>query len=680
MWRYWVTGIVSVSLFAGGFVAPTASAAPPTCLTPGIYSIDSEIDLRALATTVACHATGLTFVQSADIDLTSAWTPIGTSSSPFHGTYDGNNKKIRALSIPAAGENSGLFGYTLGATITGVHLEGVSISGAGASKVGALIGFADGTTIQNSSTAGSVSGTNAVGGLVGGLVGTTARSTLSNSYASGAISGVGNVGGLVGAMTDSTLSNTYASGSVTGTGTSVGGLVGEAATGIAISQSFSTGAVAGVDYVGGLVGKSGQTSRATSIQDSFASGSVTGAWQVGGLIGKNESQVSRSYASGPVTGTGDVGGFGGQNYGDLFTDVVWNPTTTLQSSPGLNFNVSSTPRPPISATALDSTQMRSGSSFSGWNFSSVWGFQCGVSNTPELRWANPLATSTSAGPCSSPVPEPAPIPAPAPTPTPVPTQQSEPTATPTPVQTVDPPVRQDPGTSSMLIGGQEIEVQKEEKPRGLGVTVSAGPVTVAVRSTTPTGQSVPVAADGSLVLARSGEVPIEASGLEPGSVVTQTLFSDPVDLGSTIVDSSGNFTSAPKIPATTPVGSHTLSVRGTTNTGDAFSLDIGVIVATPAVALGADPVLIASYVRQEATSEVRVAAEGVQARCLVTFTAGKQKARERASSRGTAQSTLTLRPSRPGAVKVTMRVSGKGCVTRTASTTARGTGGSAGRN
>lgn len=257
-------------------------------------------------------------------------------------------------------------------------------------------------------------------------------------------------------------------------------------------------------------------------------------------------------------------------------------------------------------------------------------------------------------------------PAPSPTPTVI-----QPIASPSPEPSVAPSPSQLPGTSSMTIGGQEVQVQRESRPRGRGVTFSAGPVTMTMRSTAPNGQGVPLAPDGSLVLARSGEVPIEASGLAPGSTVTQTLYSNPVDLGSATVNSAGDVRAAPTIPASTPLGSHTLSIEGTTNTGDAFTFNIGVTVATPVVALGSDPVLDATLVRKHGTSLIDARARGVQARCLVAFTAGKQTARARGSTQGVASVTLPAASPRSGAVKVTMRVSGQGCVPRTESTIAR---------
>jgi hypothetical protein len=170
-----------------------------------------------------------------------------------------------------------------------------------------------------------------------------------------------------------------------------------------------------------------------------------------------------------------------------------------------------------------------------------------------------------------------------------------------------------------------------------------------------------LSADGSLILARGGEVPIEASGLAPGSTVTQTLFSDPVNLGSPVVDASGDFRATPKVPPTTPLGSHTLSVRGTTNTGEPFTLNIGVTVATPAVALGADPILIVKPKQTEHGPSALAIATGVQSRCMVTFTNGKASIKKRATAQGITRATLYPIHVRSNRVAVTMRVTGKGC-------------------
>jgi hypothetical protein len=138
---------------------------------------------------------------------------------------------------------------------------------------------------------------NVTAGLVGGLVGTSVG-TVSNSYSTGSVAGEYGVGGLVGANAGN-VSYCYSTGSVTGTG-AVGGLVGFNDYGT-VSNSYSTGSVTGENYaVGGLVG---QNAYGGTVSNSYSTGSVTGGERVGGLVGVNgvfvygfdQSIVSNSY-------------------------------------------------------------------------------------------------------------------------------------------------------------------------------------------------------------------------------------------------------------------------------------------------------------------------------------------------------------------------------------------------
>ncbi len=76
-------------------------------------------------------------------------------------------------------------------------------------------------------------------------------------------------------------------GPVSGT-TNVGGLVGSAAGGTGISNSYSTSTVSGYFQVGGLVG---QAYGGIPIYNSFAGGSVTGALEVGGFAGVSSTAL-----------------------------------------------------------------------------------------------------------------------------------------------------------------------------------------------------------------------------------------------------------------------------------------------------------------------------------------------------------------------------------------------------
>ena len=108
-----------------------------------------------------------------DVELTDTWTPVGTSSEPFKGTFDGNGHKITGLKI-TSGSYIGLFGYVgAGAVIENVKLAGAEVSGT--ERVGALIGcIVGGATVSNCSvdSASKMVGTGSnTGGLIGEAIG-----------------------------------------------------------------------------------------------------------------------------------------------------------------------------------------------------------------------------------------------------------------------------------------------------------------------------------------------------------------------------------------------------------------------------------------------------------------------------------------------------------------------------
>ena len=257
-------------------------------------------------------------------------------------------------------------------------------------------------------------------------------------------------------------------------------------------------------------------------------------------------------------------------------------------------------------------------------------------------------------------------PSPSPDPSsPVPAPSPEATSSPAvaaPQRPVDnQPPAQAPGTAGFVIDGQVIPVRSESGPRGTGLTLQAGPVEFTLRSQTANGRRVPLAPDGSLILPRTGEVPISGDGLAPNSSVAVTLFSNPISLGSTPVGADGTFKTAPVIPASVPLGAHTLQLTGRTKTGDPFVLSVGVLVETPAAALGADPVISVRPAIIRPGTSVAVTARGVQAGCRVTFTIAGKRAIAKASKKGVAQAQITMPNRLPRTAVVRGTVSGPKC-------------------
>ncbi len=177
-----------------------------------------------------------TISLTTDLDLTDVdWTPIGNTSSPFKGTFDGNQHIIANLTIDS-GENEpqGLFGMLDGtAVVKNVILQDVSMEGQ--YFIGGIAALNYGA-ISNCGVTGSLKANTELdsqGSCVGGIVGKNLvegnyYGTITNCYSQATISGVSRVGGIAG-HNDSlaTIENVYSVGIVSAEGDNYeGSLVG----------------------------------------------------------------------------------------------------------------------------------------------------------------------------------------------------------------------------------------------------------------------------------------------------------------------------------------------------------------------------------------------------------------------------------------------------------------------
>ena len=165
------------------------------------------------------------------------WTPIGTSSDPFRGTFDGNYHVVSGLYI-ASGSSVGFFGCINGGTVKNLVVDG---SVTGSSNVAAVVGKLTGGTLENCGSRASVSGGNGVAGVVGYANGSYA---VSGCFNAGAVTGTGYVGGVAGwTYSAGTVENCCNTGTVTGPST-VGGVVGGfKRAAVALTNCFNAGAV-----------------------------------------------------------------------------------------------------------------------------------------------------------------------------------------------------------------------------------------------------------------------------------------------------------------------------------------------------------------------------------------------------------------------------------------------------
>ncbi len=111
------------------------------------------------------------FVLGANIDMNGiSIEPIGDSSNPFTGIFDGAGYTIKNLSFNTeSNADQALFGYVSGATIRGITLEKANI--VGRTDTAALIGTVqDGATVQNCTVIDStIVGESHVGAIIGAV-------------------------------------------------------------------------------------------------------------------------------------------------------------------------------------------------------------------------------------------------------------------------------------------------------------------------------------------------------------------------------------------------------------------------------------------------------------------------------------------------------------------------------
>jgi hypothetical protein len=308
-------------------------------------------------------------VADIEMDSTVSWIPLGSSSAKFTGEFDGQGHTISGLYIQAATNYIGLFGYTNGATLENIRLEGVNITGGG--YVGGLVGRADQTTFVNCAVTGTMKGT---GNYVGGLAGFVDGATLENLRLDGInVNGGSHVGGLVGHAVKSTLVDCAVTGVVTGTGSFVGGLVGHVYNEIKVSNTHANCDVRGNSGVGGLAGFLKGT---CEIYNSYSAGTISGGNTVGGLVGQASSKnaISNCYSRAEVSGSDfRVGGLVGVSSVDtICIDSYWDLETSGQSQSALG-------------EGRTTAAMQTRANYENWDFETIWSIREGQFY-PALQW------------------------------------------------------------------------------------------------------------------------------------------------------------------------------------------------------------------------------------------------------------------------------------------------------
>ena len=270
----------------------------------GNYTVTSAEGLKNIAKLVNEEGkTDIDITLTGNITLTGEWTPIGTKSQPYTGTFNGGGKTITGLTVTGSNEYTGLFGRIgSGGKVMNVKLEGVQIeSDNETSDVGGVAGWSYGT-LENCSVSGSVIG-RGKNSIVGGVVGYQHGGFLTGCSSSATVNAGNTAGGVVGGTNSgATLTACYATGSVT------------------LESINQYG-----NFAGGVVG----SNTVSTLKACYAWGSVTGSGSgtvyVGGVTGSNDlgTLTACYHAKGTVSGpAGTTGGVAGRNYNAFVAPVI----------------------------------------------------------------------------------------------------------------------------------------------------------------------------------------------------------------------------------------------------------------------------------------------------------------------------------------------------------------------
>ena len=275
--------------------------------------------------------TSASAVLTADIELSGeTWTPIGSESTPYTGTFDGQGYTISGMTIENAESYSGLFGNVTGTVKNFTVTGSITITGdETVAKVGGAVGSL-GTASAGGTVSGVISGVDitvsAGNDHIGGVVGSMPENsspTVENCIYTGKITvtvAAGSVAGIVGYIRTGTIQNCANQGSISvdvgGTG-SVGGILGYCNNGrIYIRNCYNTGAISadGTDNVGAIVG-----------QNKGTQATVSNCYYLTGSANQGQGQLTTD-AAGTVVKTADEFASGEVTYllnGSTSEDLTW---------------------------------------------------------------------------------------------------------------------------------------------------------------------------------------------------------------------------------------------------------------------------------------------------------------------------------------------------------------------
>ncbi|MCX5638793.1 MAG: putative Ig domain-containing protein, partial [Planctomycetota bacterium] len=318
------------------------------------------------------------------------FVPIGTESTYFRGTLDGQGFTITGLKIDLESqEYVGLFCYTGDKTV----IKNLIFSGGyirGKSNVGVIAGDFSGMLINCHSSA-AVWGTKLQSSYnIGGLVGCNYKGEIRNcsTFGPATIRGYGDkAGGIAGENDRGKIYWCWSTATdvrVYDTGTDstvydVGGIAGENYGEIVECYSNVSSNIRSSDYyAGGIAGDNDSTGL---IRNCYSNSTTDGDY-IGGIAANTEGSVTNSYATGYVSSSKGGGLFA--DYSGEANNCFWDTQTTGKVACTYYGTC------PATCYGKSTAEMRQISTFNsaGWDFSNVWDINEGV-DYPRLRGAKP---------------------------------------------------------------------------------------------------------------------------------------------------------------------------------------------------------------------------------------------------------------------------------------------------
>lgn len=328
----------------------------------GNYALGADID--------ASSSANWNFATSPGGSGYTGFTSLGSTATPFTGTFEGLGHRVDGLYQGYGLFHTGLFGQ-IGAAgvVRNLGVTNIYVAKAGYNDntylipIGAVAGGNAGT-LRNVYSTGQLNNGgpdyNAMGGLVGINTGSIDSSTSSATISS---ANWGTYAGGIAGTNSGTITRAYATGALTASGRYVylGGLVGRM-TGGSVSNAYATNALTS----GG-----------------FGNGSLN---YVGGLIGAmSGGTVTNTYATGLISTSGG-GGLVYQRTAGTVSNSFWDTSTTGRSTSA-------------GGTGRTTTQMKTASTFTGAGWSSSnWGLASGINSGypvlvafyPDASFATPI--------------------------------------------------------------------------------------------------------------------------------------------------------------------------------------------------------------------------------------------------------------------------------------------------